>query len=939
MANKNTYTLNKIVGDFSKNSVNVLQILESIASIVNDTKEFVTIKFTDNDGNIVEKKLPSIGKMQADLSVIKNLLNDLYDFKNKDIFVVQDGISYPIIVQNYPYELEPPTNITNITYTRKNNQYHTRIYASNIEKHISYKKYVLDLEDIDFNNINVTTENELLTYLNDNSISYNVHYEMQHNMPGKIAYYGEFAVLQNVKNEYVLDKITYTNDKNETFRLQLNDILFINNTELKIIDLNANTNTIKLQTIKGYNSIGIGDVLKLLSEFSYNEFIDIPCELEENYFIFIKNINESYNVESIEQTNAIKVNVSTLTLDGKVITEFDQENRDESYEIPIYLGYEPNAPILNVNDFNVVRINDHLFQDSLVVSIKEKISRKNELISEIKEIDSALESKKSLLSITNTNTLDKTKTTENDIQTLTNKRKNKSNEYTSIVGELNSINTNEIKNIKPKFRLRGFFDIPKEITSQLTGTQHIVQFLISYRYIGKNSEVSQSKNFTRTDEDGNKRFGTFSDWNEIKSIQRNKIYDENSGKYIWEDQKNEDGQQVNINQVDIPIQRGEIVELRVRSISEVGFPDKPLMSEWSNIISIGFPDEITDVNDLSELLKNSSSDDANMLIENILSTKGIDNHIKNSVTKEEQYYAHPASELMSGIYDDNGKILSVEQILKQYQTEINELKKIALNEIPELNVSLITPTGEEIPLLKNATNKVFAGYFVDDLNKIPVIEQPTAIIVKNYQLLLYNNSGASIHLNSISDGGLDESISTNYAISDKRNYENVPIYVHEDNNDEKFSLQSKGQFIYSRFKNYSFGKNLYINDTDACTWYSSKILDSGKFAYQQSDLATLDKPNFNNGYGAYVYMDIESKKDIYVGAPDYGSIKELKTGKDNGILIPITFMYKLTDEGSIANMEFKKIIGFDIFMFQMNTVSFDIEFSVKYNKDTFFSIK
>ena len=48
----------------------------------------------------------------------------------------------------------------------------------------------------------------------------------------------------------------------------------------------------------------------------------------------------------------------------------------------------------------------------------------------------------------------------------------------------------------------------------------------------------------------------------------------------------------NINQIDIPVQSNERVDIRIKSISEVGWPESPVESDWSEIITIDFPDDL-----------------------------------------------------------------------------------------------------------------------------------------------------------------------------------------------------------------------------------------------------------------------------------------------------------------------------------------------------------
>lgn len=935
MENKNTHTLNTIVNTFARHGVNILQLMESLDSIINTSQDFITVKVKKEDGTEVSKKLPSIGKMQQDISQIQNLINDLWDLQNNEIFVVRNGIKHPVIIPSYPYDLLPPQNFTGSTYAYKNKQLYARINITNLNKTVKYKKYRIHSDNTQFDEITATDETELLEFLAENSIEYTEYESTVKLDSGKIPFIGSFSVVSNQNKRYILSTTSYTNKNNEVFMLETGDVLYFDNTEVRIKSVNYDTREVEFETIKGFRSIGIGTELKLISPFEFPTYIDIPTSQEEQFFLFLKNIDDTFNVESIDASLPIKVR--TIDLINPTTGTLKTFNEQIQKPLTLETGITPNTPLLNISDFNVVRINDHLFQNSLITSVQEKISRKNELSTEIDEIDKALSDIKSSLTNTNTITQAQVQSLQTDLGTLSSKRRIRTNEYASIISELSAINTDRVKYIKPKFRIRGFFDIPQEVKSDVTGTQRIVQFLIAYRYKGVNNETSQSKNFTRTDSNGNKKMGVFSDWTEIKSQQRVKRVVE--GKLIWEEQKTEDGQQVNINQVDIPIQRGETVEIRIKSISEVGFPIEPLMSEWSNIISVPFPSEITDINELSESIESTISESASIMVESVLAARDIDLHTQSSIKQNEKYLAHPANEISSGLYNDAGNILTVEQVLKDYGSNISELRKLIQNDIPELKLVLIGPDGTEIPITKNANNKIFAGYFVDDIRNVPESEQNGYIITKEFQLLLYNTSGVPVYLRSGIHGGIDQAIPVfeSYELDTYRKYDTAPLMIRDESfasDDYKYVEQKRGQYIYSRGSNFGLNDTLFINDPIAHTYYVGKPNALKQYNFVPSYVPQLTSPGF------FVYPDFDSRDLIYTGAPDYGAVKELKSGRDNAIKIPIRAVYTLTNStgalpDSLSNVEFRKKIGFDVFLSHQNTVSFDLEFAVKYDKDTF----
>jgi len=72
--------------------------------------------------------------------------------------------------------------------------------------------------------------------------------------------------------------------------------------------------------------------------------------------------------------------------------------------------------------------------------------------------------------------------------------------------------------------------------------------------------------------------------------------------FDWKSENVADGSEININQIDIPITKGEKVEIKVRTISEAGYPDNPLKSDWSEPIIISFPSNLTTRNAMADLV-------------------------------------------------------------------------------------------------------------------------------------------------------------------------------------------------------------------------------------------------------------------------------------------------------------------------------------------------
>lgn len=104
---------------------------------------------------------------------------------------------------------------------------------------------------------------------------------------------------------------------------------------------------------------------------------------------------------------------------------------------------------------------------------------------------------------------------------------------------------------------------------------------------------------------------------------KTRVYNNATGLYEWSTENVADGTEININQIDIPITKGEKVEIKVRSISEAGYPDNPLRSVWSNSVVIEFPDTLSTNNEIADLITEVNDDAMEIAINNTLNSIGV----------------------------------------------------------------------------------------------------------------------------------------------------------------------------------------------------------------------------------------------------------------------------------------------------------------------------
>src|SRR6185369_627516 len=94
-----------------------------------------------------------------------------------------------------------------------------------------------------------------------------------------------------------------------------------------------------------------------------------------------------------------------------------------------------------------------------------------------------------------------------------------------------------------------------------------------------------------------------SKWNRVpNNLIRQK--DRTTREWLKEDLTNPE--EINTNQIQVAISRGENIEIRVRSVSEVGYPFSRSVSEWSETLVVPFPAEL--INDTENIVETSRNE-------------------------------------------------------------------------------------------------------------------------------------------------------------------------------------------------------------------------------------------------------------------------------------------------------------------------------------------
>lgn len=768
--NTNSYTEN--MAALTESASEVMKYAEAMneAIVGNDAEvvmgEDVVMPSFENVINRVERAERTISRFTAGKGVIETDDGTYRKVRVETIsrpandIVNLDGVTKFSIDPNWFFEsLQYPRCVVKIDLAGKIEPDSDRVYVSRIIVPTTQKKFTSDVQSdllsstLKYGDMVEYLESKFIEYKEDtDEVKLPLTYEK---------FNGQFQVtgINLVKNEenglnytwYYLSTLNYANvNENGTTEdvghmIQVGDLLRYNNTLFKVVAVNQNENRVRLEYNVGYDTVGLYDTLEFYTDPFSEKVISIGIGVDELDIIYIKGVNEKFNLLSREWSNPIVFLTNNLISDTDDTMDFRKYyvqsvsdfgnmwiSQVKEGRMPAYGGKTPTAPTLNADDLRVVQINTQL---NATLDTK----RYNQLTSEIASVKSNISATRQTIS-SNKNSLiketdpDRRTVIQNSINIDTNKLNNMSTQFSSLVDELNTLlNEAGAINYSPKYHVRGFFTIPGpqytiDNGTEQIGKQSIIGFEILYRYLRRDNTGTTLQTFSiteaqteeattielRGDEKGENTRGVsessssqqqatastvivddstpsesvlvesavFSDWCIMPSPVLEKIYNPKTDTFEWKAEKT-DGTHVSINQIDIPIRSGEKVQIRVRSISEAGYPYAPLKSKWSNSVIIGFPDNLTTDDSVTAILDSVKSDMTSVILQETLSAAGMYSHISDMNSK----YKHSSENIQyntSAVQDGNPVVItkSVADELRRFNTSLNNISR-QLNDLQE----------------------------------------------------------------------------------------------------------------------------------------------------------------------------------------------------------------------------------------------------------------
>ena len=394
-----------------------------------------------------------------------------------------------------------------------------------------------------------------------------------------------------------------------------------------------------------------------------------------------------------------------------------------------------------------VQINKHLTDSPDSNLVKQKHNYQLSLRSEVQQISDAIVSRNKASKFTKYKSDSAKKQAELEIEELIRKKESKSKLLGSVTQEIIDLSKDPNTKVSPKFSLRGFWTIPNAVVTTGTRPQEIVQFVVQYRYISKDGKESPIETFNIADSQSR---ASFSNWTEFKTDARKRNYNSSTGEYSWGIEDLESSDTPNINQIDLPIRSNEQIEFRIKSLSEVGWPEASIESDWSEIMTIGFPEDLNTILNESEfILREATKEDLKISMNRELSAKGLDEHLSHTITVNNKVLHHESRDILSGFQDENGVSLDLFEYMKRLETRILSLEEKIKRAKGELEI-IILRNNEEF-IIGNDSETTFNVECEDYLDLftgqgIPTgrVYQNNIYVIKDFVLKVRNKATTSV---------------------------------------------------------------------------------------------------------------------------------------------------------------------------------------------------
>jgi hypothetical protein len=988
-------SLSTLMSQFLRLNRNALEIFQRLNEAITSNRESVTVQLFDDNDTLKSIQIPSFGHLLKRISDAENNIKNLTGTGDTDVNVrLSDGTYRKIIASKLKLPAGNITSVTSpTTFDIKSNyffesfidplMYVTINLSGQIPidtENVIIRRYLLQIDNEDkrkYFNKNLKGRSDIgFSEFVSSALAQNIQFLLDEEIlpvpPRSIRYTGKFDVIkisdvttqQTVngvtsdvrRKTYRLNKLTYSDTStgfNDTVGLKIGDQLAVNTgtqgTRYQIVSIDSSTNSVVLEAIEGYDAVTIGsNILSIYKGLETDISIEIPVGFDEYLVTFIKPIDPGSKLPSelwspgvaflTNELSTVLENGQSLSLDvfyrnqavdfGQMLLSFSKDKM-----VPSAFGIKPNAPVISTTDFKVVQINNHITDNPVIDDIKRLADDRNRLGSEIKEKDAAIASKRTTINTKIYSSEVERNKDLNELQSLIDQRSASATLFASTVQDIQSKSTaKDLSNAQPKYRVRGFWQIPDAQYSKYTGSQEIVQFIIEYRYLSTSGNANNIDQIQFTDKNGIQKTGAFTTWTVVPSVVRKRVMDDVTGQYKWAIENVQDADIVNINQLDIPIQQNESVQIRIKSVSEAGFPTNPAESEYSEIITIDFPQDLIQPDTTSSIISQNEKALATVQINQDLQEKGVDLHVSSSFNANGKYYAHTSLDIASGFLSPEQTPINLFETLNILQNRILQLEQFIQRTRGEISISILDNNGVSTVVQKDVLTTLFAGYYSQDVANFNV--RKGAIVSKNYFIRISNVKATALELISRISGNrlkrayqsggkfgsttIDPFVANDNYYTSRGKYDFVPLVFSKPvittdlsgtisidtqiNNPstERQSSQSRGQYLYCRYRDIGNTEDFYVDfDINNTSSFISSV-GNAEYSVNQSAYDTTTSGFIWAGSYTGNTPDKTDLDAIAAVANDYNSGNKILLHTDHPLLLSATPIASIANQVRMA---------------------------------------
>ena len=547
----------------------------------------------------------------------------------------------------------------------------TLLYTHNAIPYEMTEK-VIDLEPLQ---LEQSGEYLITEIIQDNDIAHEVHIQYE----DVVMFRKKVVFDNNIVNERTGDTLTPINAR----FLRVGDKLIKNYVNVydiisdNVLDSNGIRipNAYEIQYTQGSSQLLLMDKLQIASRL-YN-VKKVPYNFHPNYLtiLFFKSISPNLFIENSNYSTGLLIAPHEIRYENENgVTDVRQYFYDYIYDyeeyfiglqsemaIPAHSGLKPNTPILNESNFQVIRTSNVTWSDDATINeLLSKLSFYNNLIATLTNEQTILASE--ILSCEQQHGRG-----SNECVDTVKRHQEISNEILQTNALISKVRTDlqvlEFANLEnlnaTQYQMYGWWDIPEPRIDARGRVQDIIAFDVEISFLDQDENPRCTPGINFENKDGETIKGLFPEQTVITTTTRKKVWNPLTGRFTW-DFINTSTLNDTFNTIQHSIRPFDVVKIRIRSVSEAGFPNNAVRGDWSESIFVRFPNEFLNITNIADyqanMIRNAINTSTNDLLVTNLTEQIQTLKAELAIYKRrEEQYEHFAVDV--AIMQGNGKFV------------------------------------------------------------------------------------------------------------------------------------------------------------------------------------------------------------------------------------------------------------------------------------------